>query len=219
MPTAAVGKEPEVAVRGVPLSALVETKTGVRGAGRVPGGNSWKVTVPVGVTPPATVAVSKIDVPTGPPAEGAVVIVGGGRLLVNVHAIGCAAAPVNVAVVPVTRGRNGRPATEHCALTKVYPAFSASVTVTVGVAAAGMVTAAGATPLAPLTRPLVAVGVIVLPLEIVLVNVHPLASAGVGLIRAPVGSWICLVIVSWLLQAPVASCLRTSPKPVLELRK
>ena len=68
-----------------------------------------------------------------------------------------------------------------------------------------MVTAAAATPLAPLTTPVVAAGAIVLPLEIVLANVHPLASAGVGLIRAPLESWICLVIVSWLLQAPVAS--------------
>ena len=58
-----------------------------------------------------------------------------------------------------------------------------------------------------------------LPLEMVFVNVHPLASAGVGLIRAPLGFWICLVIVSWLLQAPVASALRTSPKFVFEPMK
>ena len=97
------------------------------------------------------------------------------------------------------------PPTEHWALTKVYPALSVSVTPSVGVAPAGMVSAAGATPLAPLTAAVVTGEAIVLPLEIVLANVHPLASAGVGLIRAPLGSWICLVIVSWLLQAPVAS--------------
>ena len=184
-----------------------------------PGANRWKVTVPVGLTPPVTVAVSEMEVPTGPPADGVVAIVGGSRLLVNVHAIGCAAAPVNVAVVPVTVVVTATPPTEHCALTKVYPALSVSVTVTVGVAPAGMVTAADATPLVPLTAAVVAGGAIVLPLEIVFANVHPLASAGVGLIRAPLGSWICLVIVSWLLQAPVASALRMSPKFVFEPRK
>ena len=34
------------------------------------------MTVPVGLNPPLTVAVSEIDVPTGPPGEGVVVMVG-----------------------------------------------------------------------------------------------------------------------------------------------
>ena len=34
------------------------------------GANRWKVTVPVGVNPPLTVAVSEMEVPTAPPAEG-----------------------------------------------------------------------------------------------------------------------------------------------------
>ena len=41
-----------------------------------PGPNRLKVTVPVGVTPPLTVAVSKMEVPTGPPADGVVAMVG-----------------------------------------------------------------------------------------------------------------------------------------------
>ena len=32
------------------------------------------------------------------------------------------------------------------------------------------------------------------------------------MISAPLGSWICLVIVSWLLQAPVASVLEDGPE-------
>ena len=35
-----------------------------------------KVTVPVGLNPPVTVAVSEMEVPTGPPAEGVVAIAG-----------------------------------------------------------------------------------------------------------------------------------------------
>ena len=41
-----------------------------------PGANRSKVTVPVGLNPPLTVAVSEMDVPTGPPAEGVVAMVG-----------------------------------------------------------------------------------------------------------------------------------------------
>ena len=35
-----------------------------------------KVTVPSGLNPPLTVAVSEMDVPTGPPGEGVVVMAG-----------------------------------------------------------------------------------------------------------------------------------------------
>ena len=146
-------------------------------------------------------------------------MVAGSRLLVKVHAIGWSAAPVKVAAVPATVVVTLVPPTEHCALTKVYPVLpGASVTVTVGVVPASTVTAAGATPLAPLTIAVVTDGATV-PLEIVFVNVHPLASAGVGVISAPLGFWICLVIVSWLLQAPVASVLRMVPKSEFELLK
>ena len=34
------------------------------------------MTVPVGLKPPVTVAVSKIEIPTGPPAEGVVAMAG-----------------------------------------------------------------------------------------------------------------------------------------------
>ena len=46
-----------------------------RRAGASPGPNKLKVTVPVGLTPPVTVAVSNIGL-TGPPADGVVEIVG-----------------------------------------------------------------------------------------------------------------------------------------------
>ena len=42
-----------------------------------PGANRLKVTVPVGVNPPLTVALSEMAVPTGPPAEGVVAMVAG----------------------------------------------------------------------------------------------------------------------------------------------
>jgi hypothetical protein len=74
VPTVVVGKEPEVAL--LPLSGLVEVKTGVPVQVVLPGGKRLKVTVPVGLAPPLTVAVSLIAVPTGPPAEGVVEIVG-----------------------------------------------------------------------------------------------------------------------------------------------
>ena len=140
------------------------------------------------------------------------------RLLVKVHAIGWSAAPVKDAVVPFKVVVTLVPPTEHCAVTKVYPVLGVSVTVTVGVVPASTVTAAGATPLAPLTAAVVT-GEATVPLEMVFANVHPLASAGVGLISAPLEFWICLVIVSWLLQAPVASILRMVPKSEFELLK
>ena len=152
-----------------PLSGLVEVNTGVPVQVVFPGGNRLKVTVPVGLKPPVTVAVSEMEVPTGPPAEGVVAMVGVAACvsLVNVHAIGCAAAPVNVAVVPFTQVvvTCRHPRRSICTLTKVYPPFSVSVTVTVGVAPAGMVTAADTTPLAPLTAAVVTGEAIVLPLE------------------------------------------------------
>ncbi len=69
MPTAVVTKVPEVALGGLPLSGLVEVNT--EGAMQVvfPGGNRLKVTVPVGLKPPVTVAVSAMGVPTGPSAR------------------------------------------------------------------------------------------------------------------------------------------------------
>src|SRR5215831_15943551 len=102
MPAAVVANEPEVALPA--LSELVDVKTGVPVQVVSPGGKSAKVTVPVGLLPPLTDAVSLIAVPTTPPAEGAVAIAGTafGRLLVNVHARGWAAWPVKLAVVPVT---------------------------------------------------------------------------------------------------------------------
>ena len=51
-------------------------KTGVPVQVVSPGGNSSKVTVPVGTNPPVTVAVSEIEVPTGPPGEGVVAMAG-----------------------------------------------------------------------------------------------------------------------------------------------
>jgi hypothetical protein len=100
VPGALVGNEPEMAVPA--LSGLVEVKTGVAAQVGSLGGKSWKVTVPVGSALSApvsgspgslgnvvegvgagvgagvalTVAVSEIEVPTGPPAEGVVVMVG-----------------------------------------------------------------------------------------------------------------------------------------------
>ena len=120
--------------------------------------------VPVGSIPPVTVAVSLMVVPTAPPAEGTVAIVGvASCLLVNVHASGYAAAPVNVAVAAArsTSVVTGSPPTEHSAPTRVYPGLGVSVTVSCGVAPAAMASAAAATPLAPLTTPVVAAGAIV----------------------------------------------------------
>ena len=54
----------------------MEVKTGVPVQVVSPGANSSKVTVPVGLKPPLTVAVSQMEVPTGPPAEGVVAMVG-----------------------------------------------------------------------------------------------------------------------------------------------
>ena len=84
-----------------------------------------------------------------------------------------------------------------------------------------MVSAACATPLAPLTAAVVTGETMVSPTspEIVFAKVQPLASAGVGLITTPLEFWICLVIVSWLLQAPVASALRMAPKLLFVPRK
>ena len=68
---------PEVALGGVaPFSALVEVNAGVPVQVVFAGAYRLKVTVPVGVNPPLTVAVSEMDVPTGPPAEGVVAMVG-----------------------------------------------------------------------------------------------------------------------------------------------
>ena len=57
-------------------SALVEVKTGVPAQVASVGGNRLKVTVPVGLKPPLTVAVSEMEVPTTPPAEGEVAMAG-----------------------------------------------------------------------------------------------------------------------------------------------
>ena len=66
-----------MALGGSPLSgSSVEVNTGVPLQVASPGPNSSKVTVPVGTNPPLTVAVSEMEVPTGPPAEGVVAMVG-----------------------------------------------------------------------------------------------------------------------------------------------
>ena len=54
----------------------MDVNTGVPVQFASPGPNRLKVTVPVGMTPPLTVAVSKMEVPTGPPADGVVAMVG-----------------------------------------------------------------------------------------------------------------------------------------------
>ena len=60
-----------------PLSGLsVEVKIGSPLQVGSVGGNRLKVTVPVGLKPPLTVAVSEMETPTGPPAEGVVAMVG-----------------------------------------------------------------------------------------------------------------------------------------------
>lgn len=60
-----------------PESALFgSTKIGVPVQLWSAGPKSWNVTVPLGLNPPDTVAVSLIAVPTGPPAEGFVVMEG-----------------------------------------------------------------------------------------------------------------------------------------------
>src|SRR5262249_26380551 len=79
VPAAVVVKEPEVAVPA--LSGLGGGKTRARVQVVLPGAKSSKVTLAVGLKPPATVAVSEIAVPTGPPAEGAVEIVGVARVV------------------------------------------------------------------------------------------------------------------------------------------
>ena len=71
MPGTAGAKLPEVAEP--PATAFVEVKTW---AVQVALLNRRKVTVPVGLAPPATVAVSVSAVPTGPPAEAWVEMVG-----------------------------------------------------------------------------------------------------------------------------------------------
>src|SRR5215831_5614270 len=207
---------PEVAV--LPLSGLVEVNTGVPEQVSSPGGKSVKVTLPVGLTPPLTVAVSWIMVPTGPPGDGVCEIVAGCRWLMNVHASGAAAWPVNVAVVPFREVGTSTPAIVHCTLTRLWLEFGTSVTVSVGVIPAVITTSADAKPLMPPIAPVVAVGSI-MPLEMVFWNVRLLASAGVGLMRAPVASWISLVITSSLLHGPVTSLLRMSPKVALLARK
>ena len=59
---------------GLPLSGLVEVKTGVPAQVVSPGANRLKVTVPVGLKPPVTVAVSLMEPPTATPGDGAVVM-------------------------------------------------------------------------------------------------------------------------------------------------
>ena len=56
--------------------ATVDVKTGAAAQVASFGPYRLNVTVPVGLLPPDTVATSLIDVPTGPPAEAAVAIVG-----------------------------------------------------------------------------------------------------------------------------------------------
>ena len=73
MPTAELPKVPDVAVP--PLSGLVEVKAGGPVQVVFPGAKRLKVTVPVGMKPPLTVAVSEMELPTGPPAEGVVEII------------------------------------------------------------------------------------------------------------------------------------------------
>src|SRR5262249_44908515 len=70
VPAAAGVKEPERTTTLRPASELVEVKAGGPAQEASSGPKSWKVTVPVGLEPPLTVAVSKTAVPTGPPAEG-----------------------------------------------------------------------------------------------------------------------------------------------------
>src|SRR5215469_617428 len=74
VPTSVMVKGSDVAVPAV--SGLVEMKTGGRAQVVSPGGKSSKVTVPVGLKPPLTVATSWMSVPTAPAVEGAVVTVG-----------------------------------------------------------------------------------------------------------------------------------------------
>ena len=59
---------------GLPLSELVEVKAGLPAQVASLGANSLKVTVPVGLKPPVTVAVSLIEPPTTTPGDGAVVM-------------------------------------------------------------------------------------------------------------------------------------------------
>ena len=47
------------------------------------GANSWKVTVPVGLKPPLTDAVSLTDVPIGPPADAVVAMAGVAWVMVD----------------------------------------------------------------------------------------------------------------------------------------
>ena len=76
MPAAAGVKEPEVTTIWRVASDTLDVNSGVAVQVASPGPNRLKVTVPVGLTPPLTVAVSKMEVPTGPPAEGVVAMVG-----------------------------------------------------------------------------------------------------------------------------------------------
>src|SRR5262244_732880 len=73
--------QPEVTV--LPMSPLEEVKTGVPLQVVSVGGKSWNVIEPVGLKPPLKVAVSWIVVPTGPPAEGVVPIVGVALVMVT----------------------------------------------------------------------------------------------------------------------------------------
>ncbi len=72
-----------MALGGLPPSGLVEVNSGVPLQVVAPGGNSLKVTVPVGLKPPVTVAVSLMVVPTGPPAEGVVAMAGVALIVVT----------------------------------------------------------------------------------------------------------------------------------------
>ena len=74
--TAAGVKEPEVTTIWRAAMDTLEVNSDVPVQVASLGPNRLKVTVPVGVTPPLTVAVSKIEVPTTPPAEGLVAMVG-----------------------------------------------------------------------------------------------------------------------------------------------
>ena len=82
-----------------PLSGLFgEVKTGAQHRWCPPArSNSWKVTVPVGLKPPLTDAVSLTDVPIGPPAD-AVVAMARSRLG-NGHRLGRGAPELTVVLL------------------------------------------------------------------------------------------------------------------------
>ena len=73
---------PEVALPAV-SGWFVAVNTGVPVHVVSVGANRLKVTVPVGVNPPLTAAVSEMDVPTAPPADGVVAMVGVAWVMVS----------------------------------------------------------------------------------------------------------------------------------------